>query len=129
MTKPYSLQELSARIHVILRRGHGREQAISLGDVTIHKENRMIHAPEQNIFLSKKEFALFLLLFENPNKRFSKEALFKILWPNGKDIGTVAVHVLRLRRKLESIKERIGTIESHYKSGYFFALPDGKESE
>lgn len=127
MTKPHSLQELTARINVILRRGKPDRQSVALGDSVIDKENKMIHTPVRNIFLSQKEFELFLLLFENPNKRFSKLDLFEVLWPNGNDVGTVAVHILKLRRKLEGVAEYIGTIENHYKAGYFYVPPDAAD--
>ncbi|MCL2828533.1 MAG: response regulator transcription factor [Oscillospiraceae bacterium] len=126
MTKPYSLQELTARIHVLLRRGRLDAQNISLDKVTIDRESRMVHTPEKNVFLSQKEFELFLLLFENPDKVFSKEELFEALWPNSTDMGTVAVHILKLRRKLDFAKEYLGTIDNHYKAGYYFAPPPGR---
>jgi len=128
LTKPYSLKELAARIHVLLRHGQRNERHISFGKVYIDKENRMVQTPEKNVFLSQKEFDLFLLLFENPGKVFSKEELFKTLWPNSTDIGTVAVHISKLRRKLGFAEPHIGTIENNYKSGYYIAPPD-KEGE
>jgi len=125
LTKPYSLQELTARIHVLLRHGKQRnERQIIVGEVYIDKENRMIQTPVKNVFLSQKEFALFMLLFENPEKVFSKEELFKTLWPNSMDIGTVAVHISKLRRKLSFAESYIGTIENNYKSGYYIIPPE-----
>jgi len=129
MTKPHSLQELTARINIILRRRKPDKQSVVLGDSIIEKDNKMIHTPVCDIFLSQKEFELFLLLFENPNKRFSKTDLFKALWPNGNDVGTVAVHILKLRRKLGVVAEHIGTIENHYKAGYFYVPPDTDRSD
>jgi len=123
MTKPYSLRELTARILVLLRQGQRNDRQTAFGQVLIDNENRMIHTPEKNVFLSQKEFDLFLLLFENSERVFSKEELFQTLWPNGTDIGTVAVHVLKLRRKLGFAAPYIGTIENHYKSGYYIAPP------
>lgn len=128
MTKPYSLQELTARLHVLMRRGRTDMQPISFDNVAIDKESRMVHTPEKNVFLSQKEFELFLLLFENPGKVFSREELFNALWQNSKDMGTVAVHILKLRRKLDFAKEYLGTIENHYKFGYYFVRPDAKEN-
>ena len=127
ITKPYSLKELTARIYVLLRRERWDGQHSSLGKVYIDKKNKMIHTPERNVFLSQKEFELFLLLFENSDMVFSKEEIFKALWPNGTDIGTVAVHILKLRRKLDIVKAYIGTIKNDYKSGYYIAQPDTDE--
>ena len=124
LTKPYSLKELAARIHVLLRHAQHNSRHLSFGKVYIDKENRMVQTPEKNVFLSQKEFDLFMLLFENPEQVFSKEALFKALWPNSTDIGTVAVHISKLRRKLGFAEQHIGTIENNYKSGYYIAPPD-----
>jgi len=127
LTKPYSLKELAARIHVLLRHSRHSRRHISFGKVHIDKENRMIQTPEKNVFLSQKEFDLFMLLFENPEQVFSKEALFKALWPTSTDSGTVAVHISKLRRKLGFAEQHIGTIENNYKSGYYISLPDDSE--
>ena len=131
MTKPYSLKELSARIHAHLR----REQTIHLQSyksyksyidgVSIDKDNKMIQTPEKNVFLSQKEFELFMLLFENPEKVFSKEEIYSVVWKMGNsDIGTVAVHVSKLRRKLSKYAAYIGRIETDQNCGYYLALPN-----
>ena len=125
LTKPYSLQELSARIHILLRHGKQRnERRTKFGEVYIDRENRMVQTPVKNVFLSQKEFDLFMLLFENPERVFSKEELFKTLWPNSMDIGTVAVHISKLRRKLGFAESYIGKIENNYKSGYYIIPPE-----
>ena len=127
ITKPYSLKELTARILVRLRHGQRNDRQTAFGQVIIDSENRMIHTPEKNVFLSQKEFDLFLLLFENPERVFSKEELFQTLWPHGTDVGTVAVHVLKLRRKLRFAAPYIGVIENHYKFGYYLTPPAARE--
>ena len=121
MTKPYNLQELSARIHAMLRRGELNRKTTSPSGVTIDKENRIVCLPEKNVFLSQKEFELFLLLFENPGKIFAREELHQVLWPNGTDIGAVAVYILKLRRKLSFAEKYIGKIVSEYSQGYSVA--------
>jgi len=123
MTKPYSLDELSARIHAHLRRGHSNGRYVSFGEVYIDRVNRMVQTPEGNVFLSQKELDLFLLLYENPDKKFTKEEILKTLWKDNTDIGTVAVHILKLRRKLDFAKPYIGVIENDYKRGYYISQP------
>jgi DNA-binding response OmpR family regulator len=129
ITKPYSLKELAARIHAHLRRKRSEMRHISFGKCRIDKLKKMIHTPEKEVFLSQKEFELFLLLFENPGRMFSKIELLEALWPDGTDIGTVAVHILKLRRKLEFAKEHIGTIDNDYKHGYYLLRPDKEEAD
>ena len=110
MTKPYSLKELAARVHVHLRREKPKA-LFNFGEVSIDKENRIIHTPEKYVLLSQKEFELFMLLFENPDKVFAKEEIFNTLWqPGHTEIGTVAVHILKLRRKLGFAAPYVGVI-------------------
>jgi len=57
----------------------------------------------------------------------SKEEISKALWPSGVDIGMVAVYILKLRRKLDVVKEYIGIIKNDFKSGYYIVRPDTDE--
>ena len=129
MTKPYSLEELSAQIHAVIRRNKQVSQQcgnhiMNFENIQINRFNNSIETPESKVFLAQKEFELFMLFFENPKKKFSKEKIWKTLWTDSSDIGTVAVHILKLRRKLESVKEHIGYIENDYRQGYY--LDDGQ---
>ena len=124
ITKPYNLQELSARIRVLLRREQQNKKCFSFGEVSIDMKKRVVTSPDKRVLLSQKEFELFILLFENPHKKFSKDDVFKAIWPDGADIGTVAVHIMKLRRKLDFAKNEIGTIENDYKLGYYFLRKD-----
>ncbi|MCL2397160.1 MAG: response regulator transcription factor [Defluviitaleaceae bacterium] len=120
MTKPYSLKELAARIHVHLRREQPKN-LLAFGSASIDKDNRIIHTPDKYVLLSQKEFELFMFLFENLGRVFSKEEIYSTLWQSGSsEIGTVAVHILKLRRKLGFAAPYVGTIETS-DGGYFLA--------
>jgi len=121
MTKPYSLDELTARIHAHIRREQNNGRYSSFGEVYVDKKNRMVQTPEKNVFLTQKELELFLLLFENPDQKFTKKEIRKALWSVNTDVGTVAVHILKLRRKLAFAKPYIGVIENDYKHGYYLS--------
>jgi DNA-binding response OmpR family regulator len=123
MTKPYSLKELSARIRAQLRRGELNHHRGN-GGVIIDTRNRMISADGKNVFLSEKEFDLFILFCENPMTTFSKDEIFEAIWKGAKtNPSTVAVHILKLRRKLD--EKIIGCIENTYGAGYRFVPPEG----
>lgn len=124
MTKPYHLSELSARLRALLRRSEIYDDNGSC----VNRHNRMIQTKEKSVLLSQKEFELFLLLYENPNTVFSKEEIFEKIWHGISDIRTVAVHIMRLRRKIEFAKNDVGQIENSYGTGYYFALPNSEES-
>jgi len=127
MTKPYSLKELSAHIHAHLRREQRNIRQVQLGDFFIDKKKRLIQTPEQGVLLTQREFDLFLLLFENLNRVFSKEEILKTLWKDSLNINTVAVHIMKLRRKLDFAKRFIGVIENDYNSGYYMAKPNASD--
>lgn len=125
MTKPYSLMELLARIHAIMRRGDRKEEPRN--DFYIDCDNKLIHALGKNVLLSEREFNLFLLLYENPGTVFSKEDLLNRIWYGNAEIGVVAVLVLKLRRKIEFAENVIGRITSSYASGYCLVPSDAEE--
>jgi len=122
MTKPYSLEELTARIHARIRSSQRRAPSQD-GGVHIDYEACIIQTCGRSVFLSQKEFDLFLLLHEKPRRVFSKEELLERLWRPGADVGTVAVHVMKLRRKIGFAEEQIGRIETGYGEGYYLEPP------
>jgi len=127
MTKPYSLEELTARVHARIRSGKRR---VSLQGAGIHIDHEacIIQTCGRSVFLSQKEFDLFLLLHENPRRVFSKEELLERVWRPGVDMGTVAVHIMKLRRKIGFAERQIGRIETGYGEGYYLE-PPRSESE
>jgi DNA-binding response OmpR family regulator len=130
LTKPYSLKELTARIRAMLRRQRDDTPNIAhSAEFYIDEAHRMLRTPEKNVFLSQKEFDLFLLIHENPDNVFSKEELFKRFWPGNADMGAVAVYIKRLRQKLDFAKSYIGTIESDYGMGYHMKRRSDKGAE
>jgi len=121
MTKPYSLKELGARIHAVMRRGELREKPH--GNFYIDRENKIIHAQGKNVLLSEREFNLFLLFFENQGKMFSKKELLDKIWHGHAETGVLATQVLRLRRKIEFAESVVGRITSEYGTGYSLTPP------
>jgi len=126
LTKPYSLKELTARIHAHLRREQRNVRHINLpvGEVFVDKKNKIIQTQEKGVLLTKKEFELFLMLFENPGKMFPKEVIAQTLWKDNLDTNAVAVYIMKLRRKLHFARRYVGTIENDYKRGYYFTKPN-----
>lgn len=126
MTKPYSLRELAARVHALVRRNE-RANVIAAkeqDDFYIERSQRLIHTKQQSAILSKKEFELFLLFYDNPGVLFSKEAILNEIWKNsGTSQHTVTVHVTRLRKKIAFAEGAIGRISSAYGNGYRLTPP------
>jgi len=70
--------------------------------------------------LQRKEYDILLFLAESPNRVFSKEELFERVWGQEAlgDIGTVVVHVRRLREKIEQDPQNPQYIETVWGAGY-----------
>jgi two-component system KDP operon response regulator KdpE len=110
MTKPFSVEELLARITATLRRtraGSGPEPGppvITVGDVVIDLTNQQVTRAGQPVHLTPTEFALLRELVINRGKLLSHAHLLRRVWGHGYQTETeyVRVYVRRLRAKLES---------------------------
>lgn len=105
VTKPFSPRELVARVRTVLRRGSpsaGREEVLTLGDVTVEVERRRVHADATEVSLTSTEFDLLTHLLRAPGRVFTREQLLSAVWGYTASAGTrtVDVHVAQLRAKL-----------------------------
>ena len=124
MTKPCSLKELVARINVLVRRNKKNDKEKSPDGFYIDHETKVISLLGKFAILSEREFKLFLLLYENPKKSFTKDELIKHIWSGNAEKNTLATLVARLRRKIEFAEDKIGSIVSEYGTGYKLIPPD-----
>ena len=107
--KPFSFHELLARVSARISRyealtGDGRRrEEVRIRDLRILLPSRQVFLGEKEISLPNKEFELLAFLAQNPGKVFSKEQILNAVW--GVDMfiemNTVAVHINRLREKIE----------------------------
>jgi phosphate regulon transcriptional regulator PhoB len=106
LTKPFSPQELIARVRSILRRAGGnktRDRVIRLGDLQIDKETYQVMKQNRTIRLSATEYRLLLFLAERPGRVFSRDQLLDAVWKDESLVEprTVDVHIRRLRTAIE----------------------------
>lgn len=115
ITKPYSLKELAARVYAQVRRSIMKRFAIDHGQQLLTVDGRVIPLPQ-------KEFELFLYLLGNPGRVLTARELYSEVWRTGRDdiTNTVAVHIARLRRRLEGTEQIVGRIETVRGEGYQF---------
>ena len=120
IVKPFEMQELLARVNVVLRRVKRNTDTLTVDGVTIDFGSRRVYRDGVGIGLTSKEFALLEVLVQNRNIALSRDKLLDLVWgyDYSGDSRTVDVHVQQLRKKL-GWKERINTI---YKVGYRFDL-------
>ena len=111
LVKPFSLEELAARMRALLRRDIAREDnVLRNGDLTLDTGARIVTQGGARVELSVREFALLAALLERPGTALSKAQLEEKLYGWGEEVesNTVEVHVHNLRKKLGA--EAIRTI-------------------
>ncbi len=123
--KPFSPQELVARMKAVLRRAEpdrdGDDELLALGDVVLRRNAREVGVAGEPVELRPKEFDLLAYLMLNRGVVFSRDALLERVWGYEYAGGTrtVDVHVAQLRRKLRR-PELIRTVRG---SGYKAVQP------
>ena len=127
VTKPFSLDEIVARIKAILRRTmqDDEEAVIRAGDLTMDQDTHEVSAGGQQVELSPTEFKLLRYLMLNPNRVLSKAQILDHVWEydfNG-DAGIVESYISYLRRKLDQLTEE-PLIQT--KRGFGYMLKVGK---
>ena len=105
VTKPFSLDEIVARIQAILRRTMqaDEESVIRAGEITMDQDTHDVFVNEAQIELSPTEFKLLRYLMLNPNRVLSKAQILDHVWEydfNG-DAGIVESYISYLRRKID----------------------------
>ncbi|MGH7078778.1 MAG: phosphate regulon transcriptional regulator PhoB [Acetobacteraceae bacterium] len=123
IVKPFSVDELMARVRALLRRAHPSlaAQVLRRGDLEVNRETRRVRRSGVEVHLGPTEFRLLEFLMESPGRVFSREYLLNAVWGNGIYIGerTVDVHIKRLRNALgcDGRPDPIRTVRG---SGYAF---------
>jgi DNA-binding response OmpR family regulator len=124
LTKPFGMRELLARTRALLRRvdlmtraaagsrrdGSGR--VLQVGELRIDVDGRTVAIGDSPIDLTPKEFDLLEMLAEQPGRAYSREYLLQRIWGD-EYVGfdrTVDTHVVRLRKKLGPLGERVATV-------------------
>ena len=120
IVKPFAIQELLARVSIVLRRTKRGDNSISFDGLTVDMGSRKVYRGDAKINLTPKEYALLEVLINHRNLALSREKLISMVWTYDYegDTRTVDVHIQQLRQKL-GLKDRIKTI---YKVGYRLEL-------
>lgn len=103
LVKPFDLDELAARLRVLLRRKAGRASpVIELGALSLDPATHEVRLAGEIINLSGREFSLLHALMESPGVPLSRSKLEDNLYGWGEEVGSnaIEVHIHSLRRKL-----------------------------
>lgn len=125
LTKPFDLDELTARIEVNLKRYNQTAPIIhiSFGTLSIDTSSKTVTVNDNIIELTAKEYQILELLAKYPHKVFSKQNLYESIWqePFARDNDIINTHISNLRKKLEHEGNRIETV---WGLGYRFMKND-----
>ena len=129
VSKPFSPGELVARVKAHLCRyerlknntGENKEE-VHIKGICINKASRRVYLDGKEAIFTTKEFDMLFFLASNPNIVFSKETLFDRIWGETiyGDIATIAVHIKKIRDKVEKDPANPDYIETIWGAGYRF---------
>src|SRR5437870_9510655 len=127
VTKPFSLEEVIARIRAVLRRtrGDGAEPSprLKFADLELDEESHEVWRGGVSVQLSPTEFTLLRYFMTNANRVLSKIQIFDHVWNYDfrGDTGIVESYVSVLRRKVDTGEDRL--IQTLRGVGYVLRLP------
>ncbi len=121
ITKPFSFNEVLARINALLRRSEPNTVADNLEyeDLKLDRIEKRVYRAEKHIDLGPTEFRLLEFFLVNPKRVYTRDQILENVWPNNINVEsrTIDVHIRRLRQAINigGKKELIRTVRS---SGY-----------
>ena len=109
LTKPFSTNELIARVRAVLRRIRPglADDTVACGDIKVDRVSHRVTRGEKEIHLGPTEFRLLDHLIQHPGRVFSREQLLNAVWGSDVfvEVRTVDVHIGRLRKALNKYKQ------------------------
>ncbi|RTR33118.1 response regulator transcription factor [Robertmurraya yapensis] len=125
ITKPFDIEEVSARIDSHLRRYQRINKLPSMKkltfkDIEIDLEAKTVSAQGKELSFTAREYEILVLLLSSPKKVFTKKNLFESVWeePFYGDDNTMNVHISNIRSKLALVNPNEKYIETIWGMGY-----------
>lgn len=135
LAKPFSYNELTARVKALLRRYYvykGKESSpqeniekktLSIGGVTLDLENEIAYVNDKKVELTDIEYQILYLLMNNKKQIFSAQHLYEKIWDEPyyySANNTVMVHIRNLRKKIEEDPQNPKYVKTIWGKGYRF---------
>lgn len=132
ITKPFEPQEVLVRVMAALRRAGMREaatqkeselQEYTYKNLVLNPVSRKITVKGQEITLTPHEYEILLILLKQPEKVFSRDALYELVWNSGYlgEDNTVNVHVSNIRKKIAAADKEEEYIKTVWGIGFKMA--------
>lgn len=127
LTKPFSVEELLARLRSTLRRiqylemkGSDEETSFSNGELTIDYTSAQVKFKGKEIHLMPIEYSLICLLAQNVGKVLTHQFILDKVWVNAieSDVASLRVYMASLRKKIEGTEDKGKYIQTHIGIGY-----------
>ena len=104
VTKPFSMDELLARVEVLGRRGGASipEDMVHIGGIVMEVGKRRVTLEGEVVALSPREFDVLRIFMQEPGRVFSRDEICERIWnrEHEYDTRTVEIFIMRLRKKL-----------------------------
>lgn len=135
LAKPFSYNELTARVKALLRRYYvykGKESSepanvekknLSIGEVTLDLKNEIVYVNDKKVELTDIEYQILYLLMNNKKQIFSAQHLYEKIWDEPyyySANNTVMVHIRNLRKKIEEDPQNPKYVKTIWGKGYRF---------
>ncbi len=105
ITKPFKIRELISRIHSVLRRSNSfNSDILQVQNIRLNTKDASVYKNEEKILLTALEYKILLILFQNPNKVFTRENILASIWDTEEayvNDNTLTVYMKRIREKIE----------------------------
>jgi len=129
VTKPFSLEEVVARVRSLMRRGGAHmvraSNVLTVGDLSLDEDSHEVTRGGELIGLTATEFELLRFLMRNPRRVLSKSVILDRVWHYdfGGQANVVELYISYLRRKIDAGREPM--IHTRRGAGYLIKAADG----
>lgn len=135
LAKPFSYNELTARVKALLRRycvykgkenptqENEKKKVLSIGEITLDLKNEIVYVNEKKVELTDIEYQILHLLMSNKKQIFSAQHLYEKIWDEPyyySANNTVMVHIRNLRKKIEEDPQNPKYVKTIWGKGYRF---------
>jgi DNA-binding response OmpR family regulator len=126
ISKPFSMIELTARVQAAIRRAtqylptEPQSHSLKYKELTLDTHTFTAQVNEKNVQLTSKEFQMLKLFMTNPNRVYTKEQIYQLIWEDdyfGNE-NVINVHIRRLREKIEKDPSKPKYIQTIWGIGY-----------
>ena len=106
ITKPFKTRELISRINSVLRRTKmvDASNIITVHNISINLRDASVYKNGEKVFLTALEYKILLIMFQNPGRVFTREAILADIWDTSEEYvndNTLTVYIKRIREKIE----------------------------